>query len=289
MKMRFPNALILFCGFALAVYGQERPLITEDIDITPAGSVKISVGTDFYQNAKFPLSGLKGDLTRVGDIRLTTGYSGNVQVSVEGSIQDYLAVNSRTDPSPIPINIGPNSTSDFGDLRTTVKLKFRNESENLPAFGVAFGFRIPNTDQARGIGTNQIDLFTRLIVQKTFGKEAGKKPKLKLYGNIGFSAMTAPLDRFTQNDLLLYGIAGIYRINDRISIASEFNGSQNTRGTGAPIGTESQSQFRIGTQIRASGLTFDSAAIFGLTRYSPRTGITFGVTYQSPRIFEPAQ
>ena len=34
--------------------------------------------------------------------------------------------------------------------------------------------------------------------------------------------------------------------------------------------------------IKASGLRFDTAAVFGLTRFSPRTGVTFGVTYVSP-------
>jgi hypothetical protein len=55
------------------------------------------------------------------------------------------------------------------------------------------------------------------------------------------------------------------------------------------LGTESLSQFRIGTQIKASNLRFDTAAIFGLTRFSPRTGVTFGLTYISPSIFTPAK
>ena len=55
--------------------GQVRPLLTEDVDITPPGRIEISAGTDFFQDAKFPLSGFKGDLTRVGDIRVRTGYA----------------------------------------------------------------------------------------------------------------------------------------------------------------------------------------------------------------------
>jgi hypothetical protein len=100
--------------------------------------------------------------------------------------------------------------------------------------------------------------------------------------------MTAPIERFTQNDVFLYGLAGIYRATDHINIVSEVNGRANTRSD-APLGTESVGQFRLGTQIKASGLRFDSAAIFGLTKHSPRTGITFGVTYTSPSIFTPAQ
>jgi len=101
--------------------------------------------------------------------------------------------------------------------------------------------------------------------------------------------MPAPLERFTQNDVLLYGLAGIYRVNDTINIVGEVNGRANTRGGAAPIGTESISQFRFGTQIKASGLRFDAAGVVGLTHFSPRSGIIFGVTYQTPNIFTPAK
>ena len=283
--------LLLISCFFLATTGaaQMRPLLTEDVDITPPGRIEISAGTDFFQNAKFPLSGLKGDLTRVGDIRIRTGYAGNVEVRVEGVIQNFLAIDSAAPNPPIPLNIDPNSTNDYGDIRTTVKIKLRNESKNVPAIGLSTGFDLPNSDQARGIGTNQVNLFTRFLAQKTFGREPGKDPKFKVYGNIGLGILSAPLDSFSQNDVILYGLAGVYRVTDNINIGSEVNGHVSTRSGVTPIGTESQGQFRIGTQIKASGLRFDTAAILGLTKNSPRTGITFGVTYLTPKIFTPAQ
>jgi hypothetical protein len=42
-------------------------------------------------------------------------------------------------------------------------------------------------------------------------------------------------------------------------------------------------------QIHASGLRFDFAGIKGLTSFSPRSGITVGVTYDTPSIFTPAK
>lgn len=286
-KIIIPSVFILV--LSIAAFAQQRPLITEDIDTTPPGTVNIAVGTDFIQNAKFPLSGLKGDLTRVGDIRIRTGYSSNVEVQIEGVVQNFLAINSQSGNPAIPLNIDGNSTNDFGDIMTSVKIRLRNETENLPAFGFKFGFQMPNSDEKRGIGTNQINIFTKLIAQKTFGKTQGKDPKLKVFGNIGLGIMTAPLERFSQNDVLLYGFAGIYRVTDSVNIASEVNGQISTQNGPAPIGTESQGQFRIGTQIKASNLRFDTAAIFGLNKFSPRTGVTFGITYQSPVIFTPAQ
>lgn len=287
LRPAFSIAFVLLLGMFAAA--QQRPLITDDVDITPEGAVEVGVGVDFFQNAKFPLSGLKGDLTRVGDIRARTGFSSNVEFQVEGVIQNFLAINSQTALPPIPLNVSGNSTNDTGDFTLSAKFKLRNESKALPAVGFKFGFQMANTDQAKGIGTNQNNVFGKIIVQKRFGKSAGKTPLINVYGNLGLGIMTAPLERFTQNDVLLYGLAGIVRVNEHINIVSEVNGRANTRGGDAPLGTESIGQFRIGTQIRASGLRFDTAAVVGLTRFSPRTGVVFGVTYQTPAIFTPAK
>ena len=279
---------IIFClsGFTIA---QQRPLLTDDVDTTPVGAIEIAAGVDFEQNAKFPLSGLRGDLTRVGDIRVKVGFSSNVEFQIEGVLQNFLAINSAAAISPIPLTLDNNSSNDSGDFSLSTKIKLRNETRNLPALGFKFGFELPNSNQARGIGTNQINVFGKVLVQKRFGRRAGKTPRVNVFGNLGLAILTAPLERFTQNDVLLYGLAGIFSVNDRVNIVGEVNGRANTRSGDAPLGTESLSQFRIGTQIKASNLRFDTAAIFGLTRFSPRTGVTFGITYISPSIFTPAR
>ncbi|MEZ5426078.1 MAG: hypothetical protein R2747_07435 [Pyrinomonadaceae bacterium] len=289
MIKRLWISFVIILSTGIYGFAQQRPLLTEDVDITPPGSFNIAAGVEFTQNEKFPLSGLKGDLTRVGDIRVRIGLSSNVELQVEGTLQNFLAVNSVGDSSPIPLNLDGNSTNDAGDFTVATKIKLRNETENWPALGFKVGFQLPNTDQARGIGTNQINIFGKVLVQKQFGRRPGKDSRVKLYGNVGLGILTAPLEQFTQNDVFLYGLAGNVRFNDRINIVSEVNGRLNTRRGNAPLGTESIGQFRIGTQIKASGLRFDTAAIFGLTKFSPRSGITFGVTYQSPTIFTPAQ
>ncbi|HSK73129.1 MAG TPA: hypothetical protein VK892_15635 [Pyrinomonadaceae bacterium] len=288
MNRLLASITLIFCA-AVLTFAQQRPLLTEDVDTTPEGAFEIAAGVDFLQNAKFPLSGLRGDLTRVGDIRVKVGFSSNVEFQVEGTIQNFLAINSQNTPSLIPLNIAGNSTNDAGDFTVSTKIKLRNETERLPALGFKVGFQLPNSDQARGIGTNQINVFGKVLAQKKFGSRRNGVPKMNVFGNLGLGIMSAPLEDFTQNDVLLYGLAGIYRLTDNVNIVSEVNGRVSTRSGQAPLGTESIGQFRFGTQIRASGLRFDTAAIFGLTEHSPRTGITFGITYQSPSIFTPAK
>lgn len=286
--IRLISIFMLVLAATCVSVAQQRPLLTDDVDITPTGAFDIGIGVDFFQNAKFPLSGIKGEMTRVGDIRVRTGFASNVEFQIEGVLQNYVAINSRT-TSPIPLNVTGNSTSDFDDFTISAKIKLRNETSRLPAVGFKFGFQMPNTDQAKGIGTNQINIFGKILVQKKFGNVVNHTAKFNAYGNLGLAIMTAPLERFTQNDVLLYGLAGIYRLTDNVNVLGEINGRQNTRSGAAPLGTESVGQFRIGAQIKASGLRFDTAAAFGLTKYSPRTGVIFGVTYVSPSVFTPAK
>lgn len=279
-------SLLLVLGAAVAANGQQRPLITEDVDIIPPGSMRLEAGIDFVQKAKFPASGLTGDLTRAGVIGITIGLAPNVEVQIEGVAQNVLSINSRG-PSAIPLNVaaGANSTNDVGDFTLWTKIKLRNETAHLPSFGFRFGVQLPNSNQDRGIGLNQTNAFGQFL----FGKKFGHNARVNTFGNLGIGILTAPTGLFSQNDVLTYGLAGIVRLNKQFSLAGEVNGRANTRPGSGPLGTESQGEARLGMQIRASGLRFDFAGIKGLTKLSPRSGLTVGVTYDTPSIFTPAK
>ena len=279
-------AIMLVLCFGIVARGQQRPLITEDVDIIPPGSLRIEAGIDFVQKARFPVSGLTGDLTRAGVIGLNIGLAPNVEFQIEGVAQDYLSINSRG-TSAIPLNIASNanSTNDVGDFTLWAKFKLRSETRNAPSIGFRFGVQLPNTNQARGIGLNQTNAYGQILVGKKFGQNA----RVNTFGNLGLGILTVPTGLFQQNDVVTYGLAGIVRLNRQFSIAGEVNGRANTRSGTGPLGTESQGQARLGMQVRASGLRFDFAGIKGLTKFNPRSGVTVGVTYDTPSIFTPAK
>ena len=279
-------ALALTLSFGLDARAQQRPLITEDVDVLQPGSLRIQAGIDFMQNAQFPASGLTGDLTRIGVVGVHVGLSPNVEFSIEGVAQNFLSINTRS-AGAIPLGIAPgaNSTNDTGDFRLSTKIKLRNETRNGPSLGFKFGMELPNSNESRGIGLNQTNAFGIILVGKKFGRDG----RINTFGNIGLGIYTAPTQLFTQNDMLLYGLAGIFRVNKSVNIAAEVNGRANTRGGTAPLGTESLSEFRMGVQVKAAGLRFDAAGIKGLTDFSPRTGITFGITYDTRSVFEPVK
>ena len=282
-RFAFMGAFIL--GISVIAFAQQRPLITEDVDIIPPGSLRIEAGVDFVQRARFPVSGLNGDLTRAGVIGVNIGLAPNVEVQVEGVAQNVLSINSRG-PSAIPLALpAANSTNDVGDFTLWTKIKFRSETARWPAIGFRFGVQLPNSNQARGIGLNQTNAYGQLLVGKKFGQNG----RVNTFGNLGIGILTSPTGLFSQNDVFTYGAAAIIRLNRQFNLAGEVNGRVNTRPGAAPLGTESQGEARLGLQIRASGLRFDFAGIKGLTSFSPHSGITVGVTYDTPSIFTPAK
>jgi hypothetical protein len=282
---RMTWAVAFIASLAAGIKAQQRPLITEDVDIIPPGSMRISAGMDFLQGAKFPVSGLTGDLTRAGVINVSVGFAPNVEFQIEGVAQNFLSINSRG-PSAIPLALQQaNSTNGVGDFTLWAKFKLRAETASGPSLGLRFGVQLPNSSQSRGIGLNQTNAYGQILIGKKFGRDG----RVNTFGNLGLAILTAPTLLFTQNDVVTYGAAGIVRLNKQFSLAGEVNGWSNTRSGGSPLGTESQGQARLGMQIRASGLRFDFAGIKGLTNLSPRSGITVGVTYDTPSIFAPAK
>src|SRR4026207_821109 len=283
-RLLFIAALLI--SSVITVAAQQRPLITEDVDIIPPGSIRIEAGIDFMQGAKYSVSGIRGDLTRVGVIGVSFGMSPNVEFQIEGVAQNYLSINSRG-VSAIPLDIAPgaNSTNDTGDFTLAAKFKLRNETRRGPSLGFRFGVQLPNSSQGTGIGINQTNAFGSILVGKKFGHDG----RFNTFGNLGLAILTAPTELFSQNDVITYGLAGIFRINKQFSVAGEVNGRANTRPGNGPLGTESMSEARLGMQIRASGLRFDFAAIKGLTSFSPNSGFTVGVTYDTPAVFAPVK
>src|ERR1051325_6911866 len=130
-------ALFLF-ALAQPAAAQQRPLITEDVDIIPPGTVRLETGIDFLQGAKFPASGLTGDLTRVGVIGISIGFAPNVEFQIEGVAQNFLSINTRAS-SAIPLSLAPgaNSTNDTSERATCaitnpLRTRFQRAASPLP-------------------------------------------------------------------------------------------------------------------------------------------------------------
>ena len=257
---------------SVSVAAQDRPLQTADAEIVAPGDVRLQGGIDFLHNQSFPLSGLTGDLTNVGTIGVRIGVARIVEIQVNGIAQEFLSINSRG-PSAIPLTLtGTNSTHDVGDFSLSTKIRLMGQEGRRPSLGFRFGYQLPNSNQAKGIGTNTTNIFADIIGERKFGK-------LKAFGNVGLEILQSPNALFSQNDELHYGAALSYEATKHVHVVAEVNGRYSSRTiTTALLGTESHGQGRFGVQIEAGGFTWDFAGIAGVNKADARGGFTFGVT-----------
>src|ERR1051325_3060237 len=156
----------LIVAMTVAAFAQQRPLVTEDVDIIKPGVIRIETGFEYLQDIKFPLSGLRGDLTKVADTRLSFGLAPNIEFQMEWTIQSFLSIKGR-DPSLVDLRLGANSrdTNDVGDVTLWMKMKLRNEARIAPSLGFRFGVQLPNSNQSRGIGTNTTNFYATINAQ----------------------------------------------------------------------------------------------------------------------------
>jgi len=263
--------LALLCA-AYPVSAQDRPLQTSDAEVVAPGTMRAQIGFDFLQDVTFPLSGLNGDVTNVSAINVRTGIGKIVEIQVQGMIQEFLSIKHQG-TSFVTLDLpNSNSTHDIGDFSVWTKILLLSEQSRRPAIAFRFGFQMPNSNQARGIGINNINIYSEAILEKHFGK-------LTVFGDLGIAILTSPNTLYSQNDELIYGGAFRYRLTQRASLVGEVAGLYTPRKiTPALVGTESRGQGRLGVQIMAGWLIWDFAGIDGLTKNDPRTGFTFGVS-----------
>src|SRR5215510_1042313 len=131
--------LLLVFALITSVSAQQRPLLTEDVEIIKPGVIRIESGFEFLQKQTFPLSGLRGDVTKIADTRLSFGLAPNVEFQIEWTPQTFLSITSRT-ATPLTLKLGDNAsdTNGVGDATLWMKIKVRNESKRLPAVGFRF-------------------------------------------------------------------------------------------------------------------------------------------------------
>ncbi|MBO0858497.1 MAG: hypothetical protein J2P21_08535 [Chloracidobacterium sp.] len=273
---------------SLPALAQQRPLVTEDVEPVKPGNVRFDAGFDLLLDKDYQVSGLNGNLERLGVVSLTFGLASNVEAEIGGPIRNRLEINRQYRSSSVPLQFNPATatfTSDTGDFFLATKIKIRSENGGAPGLGFRFGVELPNSNQARGIGLNQTNFFAQALVAKSVGKA-------RLIGNLGLGILSSPvaangnISPFTQNDVALFGLAGSYEFNSRFTLVSEVNGRYSTRRN-APLGTESDGATRLGLRIRVGKLFWDVAGIRGVYPHSESGGVTFGVTYQAG-LFRPA-
>ena len=266
MKIR---VLLLSCLlFPGIIYGQQRPLKTDDASLLPVGRVRMEMGVEFLQRQRYALSGLEGDLTR-GVAAIGIGVGEYAEFQISSVFQEVLSISKRTEPVAAP-DISGDSTRSVGNITLGTKLKLVGENDRRPAMAFKFAVELPNANQAHGMANDETAFYADLL----FGKNIGRA---RVLGNLGFAILGSPITAGQQVDPLTYAAAVITPAHRRLNIVAGISGRQGPKGR---VGNENKSQLRAGIQLWTGAVRWDIGAVAGLTHYDPKSGIIAGATYE---------
>jgi hypothetical protein len=260
---------IIVCLIVSPAHAQQRPLKTDDAEILKTGRIRADFGIEFLQRQRYSLSGLKGDLTRLGVASIHVGVGEYAEFEISGVAQDVLAVSSRTDPV-IPSTFSGNTARDFGDLILGAKLKLAGEQGCRPVMAFKFAVELPNAKHDSGLGTDQTEFYSSLLFKKHLGRA-------QIMADLGFAILGSPVLQGRQTDPLTYGIAAVVPVHRSLNLVGEIHGRQ---GPPRRVGNENQSQARAGIQFWTRGIRWDLAGVAGLMHFDPKSGIAVGATYE---------
>src|SRR5262249_30785103 len=141
-------------------FAQQRPLQTQDPDVIAPGHLSLEFGFDFLQDAKFPQSGLQGDLTSLGVIGVNVGLGEIVEFQIQGTVHNYLSINQRTAAPITPsLNSSGTATSDYGDILFSTKILMKPEGKRFPSVAFRPSVQLPNTSTVKGLGLNSTQFY----------------------------------------------------------------------------------------------------------------------------------
>ena len=253
---------------------QSRPLVTEDAETLPAGNILLEAGFDFDHGRTFPVSGLKGNFSRIGTFGFSFGVSSIAEIQLDGGFRNRLAITERNPDAPLAylLDVPEDSTSDFEDLRVGAKIRLASETASRPSIAVRFSTKLPNASNEPGLGMDTTDFHFGFAFAKTVDS-------IRVVGNGGFAILADPVRGDRQNDVLEYGLSVARAVRPAVEVVGEINGRINTRSGEAITGTESRSMLRLGARATHGPVRIDGAFVLGITEFDPSWGVSTGITW----------
>jgi hypothetical protein len=250
---------LLCLSFGGAATAQQRPLVTEDPRIIPEGELVLENGLGYFSNARFPVSGLGGDHLAILTGGLHVGM-GRAQFQMWGNLRNVLWIEEG----------GSGRTSDWGDGTMAAKFALATSSGRRPDISFQMAVVLPNASNESGLGKDGTDFYGNVLVGRPV---AGGY----LYGKLGLGLLDDAERVGAQQDVLAWGIAGVYPLVGTWSLAGAVSG--HLTATANPTrGGEDRAETRVGARWEMLGMHWDAAATAGLTGVDHDFGAVFGTT-----------
>ena len=248
------KTLLLLCILPVILISQQHPLAVESPTLLEPGHAQIELGTAYFRQQPYPLSGLTGNLWKLGNIKFCMSLSGFVELQTEGTLLNTLNVTNRQPAFNSGITTSNNKTSDVGDFSLWTKFSVLSEYSTGIGFSVRFGIQLPNTSNESGLGIDEMNFFSSLLFQKHF---------IGLWTiNAGLGILGDPTLVSSQHDVFVYGIEYFVPLDDAIYLRLQSGGRRGHSG----IGVRHLSNAKVGLE---TNVTDDlSIILFGVNNFS---------------------
>jgi hypothetical protein len=251
-------------------HAQQRPLTTEDPETIGAGRFLFEGGVESGQDARYPLSGLRGDrlamplgvsfgLGSIGELQLDAGYT-------------WFGIDNRVEaPLAFRVPADVTRTHDIIDLVIATKIRLLSEGARRPAIGVRFATRLPNASNESGLGLDTTDFSFGLLAGKTVGS-------VRVVANAGVAILSNPLVGTIQDDAFVGGMSIARAMTNALELVGEIGGQKVLFADVPPIGAAPLGEVRAAVRYTRGRTRVDGGILLGFTERSPDFGIMAGVT-----------
>ena len=221
----------LFC-----IVAQQQPLPIEPASIIEPGHAGFDFGFSHFHDQNFPLSGLSGNLTKIGNLRFRISLSEYVELQTDGTLLDLLYVKERKPAFNSAIASTRNPTGDIGDFTIWTKFSILNEYTSNLGLSMRIGVQLPNASNESGLGIDEMNFYSTFLFEKHF---AGV-----WIVNAGLGILGDPTRLSSQHDVYTYGIAYFVPVGASTIITFQHTGRAGHSG----VGVNGLKNWKIGIQ-----------------------------------------
>ncbi len=254
----FPRFCAVFCCvfiIPVSLISQQYPVSTETPSIIPAGTAHAEVGAGEYFDQSFPLSGLDGNLTKLGILHFGFSYDGNVELQFDGTLLDILHVKGRDAAFNSAIATTNSVTADIGDFTLWTKFRLISEYRFFSSVSIRFGVQLPNASNESGLGIDEFDFYSSFLFEKHY---AG----IRWVVNTGLGILGDPATLSEQHDTFIFAFGSYIPVGERSTLVFETAGRTGHKG----IGVYRLANAKVGAQASFAGLSWK---FLGVRSFAP--------------------
>jgi hypothetical protein len=259
--------LLLFVILPCLVVSQQHPLAVESATLLESGHAQFDFGVSHFRRQPFPLSGLTGNLSKFGNIRFCISLSEYVELQTEGTLLNILDITERLPAFNSANVVSSNPTADIGDFSVWTKFGVMNEYVSGFGFSVQFGIQLPNASNESGLGVDEMNFYSSLLLQKHF---AGKWT-----ANIGLGILGDPAKVGQQHDVLIYGMEYSLPVGESTYLLLQTAGRTGHEG----IGIHDLANAKLGLEMTFGDVSLKGFGVSNFSSADKSKGIGFSASY----------